>query len=119
MDRSVDVEVLVEAHVFLELEARGEGLLADCAYGADLASVGADVVKEVLTLAEDVIAEVAAVLDAPLVDRDVLAEAVEAGELAAADRAAVEAPLVLRADVRKVGHHEIVLRLCISFFRSS
>ena len=60
-------------------------------------------VEQVLALAEDVAAEVAAVLDAARVDGDVLAEAVEAGELAAADPAPVEAALVLRhAAVRQV-----------------
>ena len=102
MDGPVCVEVLVEAHVLLELEALGEGLLADGAHRADLAGVRAHVVQQVLPLAEDVAAEVAAVLDAARVDGDVLAEAVEAGELAAADPAPVGAALVLRAAVRHV-----------------
>ena len=42
-------------------------------------------------------AEVASVLDAARVDGDVLAEAVEAGELAAADPAAVEPAVILCA----------------------
>ena len=54
MDGSVNVEVLVELHVFLQLEALGEGLLADGAHGADLARVGAHVVQQVLPLAEHV-----------------------------------------------------------------
>ena len=97
VDGSVNVEVLVELHVFLQLEALGEGLLADGAHGADLAGVGAHVVQQVLALAEDVAAEVAAVLDAARVDGAVLAEAVAAGELAVADPAAVETAVVLGA----------------------
>ena len=97
MNGAVNVEVLVELHVFLQLEALGEGLLAYGAHGADLASVRAHVVQQVLPLAEDVAAEVAAVLDAARVDGDMLAEAVEAGELAVADPAAVETAVVLRA----------------------
>ena len=39
MDGSVGVEVLVEAHVLLELEALGEGLLADGAHGAESGTI--------------------------------------------------------------------------------
>ena len=48
-------------------------------------------------------AEVASVLDAARVDGDVLAEAVEAGELAAADPAAVEPAVVLGAVQQVLG----------------
>ena len=54
MDGAVDVEVLVELHVLPQLEALREGLLADGAHGADLARVGANVVQQVLPLAEHV-----------------------------------------------------------------
>ena len=54
VDGAVDVEVLVELHVLPQLEALREGLLADGAHGADLTSVGAHVVQEILPLAEHV-----------------------------------------------------------------
>ena len=87
--------VAVQLLVFLELQALVEGLAADLADGADLASVFAHVVKQILLLAKDVATSVALVLHPPSVDGHVLLEAVETGELAGTDGAAEKAAVVL------------------------
>ena len=91
------IGIPVYLEMLLQLQGLDKGLAADFASWADLTSVFAHVVQQVLFLAKNVAADVAFVLDLSGVDGDVFPEAVEAGKFPGADLADEETVAVLNS----------------------